>query len=206
MADNFDYNEDTTTGHYDTHVMGMIACQTACRTDQGATTVKRKLTSAAEIVKAGDFGQLIKPYQPNARGKIADVTFMQMKPVKVQTMLYELVDMLWLFSSLIHQSQPNWQGFMAKIVKGVWDCTVIMFHPMIPLNPSSDEAVYSTMVFVLHQAGKLNMCCAVLTLDQPLYLRAYRIKEESRHEFQNLTFAAWWFPSVDVIPGSRKWT
>ena len=127
-------------------------------------------------------------------------------------MLYALVDMLWLFSSLIHQSPPNWQGFMAKIVKGVWDCTVIRFHPMIPLNPSRDEAVYGTMVFVLHQAGKLNMCCAVLTLDQPLYLRAYRIKEESRHEYQNLTFAAWWFPSVDVIPWSRlqahgrKWT
>ena len=87
---------------------------------------------------------------------------------------------------------------MAKIVKGVWDCTVIRFHPMIPLNQSSDED--STMVFVLHHAGKLNMCCAVLTLDQPLYLRAYRIKEESRHEFQNLTFADWWFPTVDVIP------
>ena len=141
VADNFDYNEDTTTGHDTTHVMGVIACQTPCRTDQGATTVKRKLTSAAEIMKAGDFGQLIKPYKPNARGKMADVTFMQMKPVKVQTMLYELVDTLWLFSSLIQQSPPNWQGFMATIVKGVWDCTAIRFHPMIPLNPSTDEAV-----------------------------------------------------------------
>ena len=59
MADNFDYNEDTTTGHDTTHVMGIIACQTACRTDQGATIVKRKLTSAAEIVKAGDFCQML---------------------------------------------------------------------------------------------------------------------------------------------------
>ena len=134
---------------------------------------------------------------------MADVTFMQMKPVKVQTLLYELGDTLWLFSSLIHQSPPNWHGFMAKIVKGVWDCTVIRFHPIIPLNPSSDEAAYNTMVFVLHQAGKLNMCCAVLTLDQ--------IKDQGG-KFQNLTFAAWWFPSVDVIPWSRlqahgrKWT
>ena len=61
-------------------------------------------------------------------GKMADVNFMQMKPVNVQTMLYELVDTLWLFSSLIHQSPHNWQGFMAKIVKGVWDCTAIRFH------------------------------------------------------------------------------
>ena len=122
-------------------MMGVIACQTSCRTDQGATIVKRKLTSAAQIVKAGDFGQVVKPYKPNARGKMADVTFMQKKPVKVQTMLYELVDTLWLFSSLIHQSPPNWQGFMAKIVKGVWDCTAIRVHPMIPLNPSSNEAV-----------------------------------------------------------------
>ena len=54
VADNFDYNEDTTTGHDTTLVMGVIACQTPYRTDQGATTVKRKLTSAAEIVKAAN--------------------------------------------------------------------------------------------------------------------------------------------------------
>ena len=120
---------------------------------------------------------------------MADVTFMQMKLVTAQTMMYELADMLWLFSSLIHQSPPNWQGFMAKIVKGVWDCIVIRFHPMIPLiSTHRATKLYSTMVFVLHQAGKLNMCCAVLTFDQPLYLRTDRIKEESRYEFQNLTF------------------
>ena len=43
------------------------------------------------------------------------------------------------------------------------------------------------MVFVLHQAGKLGMYCAAFTFDQSLHLRAYRIKEENRHEFQNLT-------------------
>ncbi len=105
-------------------------------------------------------------------------------------------------SGLIHQSPPNWQGFMAKIVKGVWDCTSIRFHPIIPLNPSSDEAVYSTMVFVLHQAGKLSMYCAALTFDQPLYLRAYRINEENRR-VPKLDLAGWWFPSVDVIPWNR---
>ena len=122
---------------------------------------------------------------------MADVTLMQMKPVKIQTMLYELVDTLWLFSSLIHQSPPNWQGFVAKIVKGVWDCTAIGFHPMIPLNPSSDDVVYifhNIMFFVLQQAGKLSMCCAALTFVHPLYLSTYRTKEENQHEFQNLTF------------------
>ena len=88
---------------------------------------------------------------------------------------------------------------MAKIVKGVWDWTAIEFYPMIPLNPSSDEAVYSTMVFVLHQAGKLSMYCSALTFDQPLYLMAYRIKEENRG-VPKLDLAGWWFPSVDGIP------
>ena len=73
---------------------------------------------------------------------------------------------------------------------------------MIPLNPSSDEAVYSAMVFVLHHASKLNMCCAALAFDQPLYLRAYRIKEENR-QVPKLDLAGWWFPSVDVIPWNR---
>ena len=91
---------------------------------------------------------------------------------------------------------------MAKIVKGVGDCTAIRFHPMIPLNPSSDEAVYSTMVFVLHHAGKLSMYCAALTFDQPLYLRAYLIKEENRR-VPKLDLVDWWFPSVDGIPWNR---
>ena len=89
-------------------------------------------------------------------------------------------------SSLIHQSPPNWQGFMAKIVKGGWDCTAIRFPPIIPLNPSSDEAVYSTMVYVLHQAGKLSMYCAALPFDQPLYLRRIGSRRKT-DEFQNLT-------------------
>ena len=43
------------------------------------------------------------------------------------------------------------------------------------------------MVCVLHQAGKLSTCCAALTFDQSFYLMAYRIKEENRHEFQNMS-------------------
>ena len=43
------------------------------------------------------------------------------------------------------------------------------------------------MMFAMHQAGKLSMCCAALTFDQHLYLKAYRIKDENRHEFQNMT-------------------
>ena len=55
---------------------------------------------------------------------------------------------------------------------------------------------HCTMVFVMHQTSKLNMCCAALTFDQLL------------HHFvpacvPKLDFAAWWFSSVDVIPWRR---
>jgi hypothetical protein len=59
--------------------------------------------------------------------------------------------------------------------------------PMIPLNPSSDEAMYSTiMSYVYTQAKKANMCCATLTFDQPLYLKAKKIKADSGSEFDHM--------------------
>ena len=58
---------------------------------------------------------------------------------------------------------------------------------MIPLNLSTDEAVYSTMVFVPKQANQVGMCCATLTFDQPLYLKSYKIKQDNQAELKKMS-------------------
>jgi len=56
---------------------------------------------------------------------------------------------------------------------------------MVPLNPSTPEAVYTTMSFVAQQCKTLGQHCAVLTFDQPLFLKAYTIRQDHSVEFKN---------------------
>ncbi|XP_048236850.1 uncharacterized protein LOC125372026 [Haliotis rufescens] len=65
VADNFDYNEDTVTGHNSTHVMGIIACQT--QASKPTITVQRKKKTSADIASSGDFGHIIQPYSREVR-------------------------------------------------------------------------------------------------------------------------------------------
>ena len=62
----------------------------------------------------------------------------------------------------------------------------MIYNPMIPLNPQTDESVYSTMLFVDLQARKAGMCCATLTFDQPLYLKSYKIKQDNLSDFNKI--------------------
>jgi hypothetical protein len=107
--------------------------------------------------------------------------------VRLLTTHLEHLDTLWLYSSLFKVNPPNWQGFISKVYVGHGDCTTVVYNPMIPLNPSIDEAVYSTMTFVQDQALKLGMCCASLTFDQLLYLKNYNIKHDSLPQFEHIS-------------------
>ena len=75
---------------------------------------------------------------------------------------------------------------MATVNQGTWQTTTVVYNPMVPLNPGTVDAVYSTMSYVRQRATKAGMCCATLTFDQPLYLKAYKIKCDNPQEFSQL--------------------
>ena len=54
--------------------------------------------------------------------------------------------------------------------------------------PQTNEAVYSAMTFVDRQSRLVGQCCAQLTFDQPLCLKAYKIKEDTGQDFVQLCF------------------
>ena len=89
--------------------------------------------------------------------------------------------MLWLYSSLLHSDPSSWQGFISSVMKGTCQCTAVVYNPMIPLNPQTDESVNSTMCYIQKQSVKSGMRCATLTFDQPLYMKGYKIKREKQH-------------------------
>ena len=56
----------------------------------------------------------------------------------------------------------------------------ILFLPIIDLNPSDETCIYSTLLFVCDQAKKLGIQVPSITFDQPLWLKASGIIEESK--------------------------
>ena len=121
VADNFDYNDDTISGHDTTHTMGIITCQTNanCR----VKVIQRKNTTTEEIVKAGNFNDIIIPYNQPAKSMMSDLCIKAIRPVSVALKEFILLDTLWLCSSLLTNNPPNWQGFMSQVVTGNFQCT-----------------------------------------------------------------------------------
>ena len=72
---------------------------------------------------------------------------------------------------------------MPHITNGHYECTTVIFNPMVPLNPDTNEAIYCTMRFVVDQGKKIGLCCGTLTFDQPLYLKANHINYSFPDEF-----------------------
>lgn len=67
---------------------------------------------------------------------------------------------------------PGWSGMMQMVQEGnnqgVSDIT---FLPMIDLNPSDLNCIFSTLMFVLKEASRYNRT-PIITFDQPLYWKA----------------------------------
>ena len=49
---------------------------------------------------------------------------------------------------------------MSQVLDGHFECTTVVFNRMVPLNPETNESVYSTILFVKQQARSAGMCCA----------------------------------------------
>ena len=75
---------------------------------------------------------------------------------------------------------------MADITHGTPLPSQIRFHPIIPLDPSSYESVYSTLDFIREEIKKTSICCTSLTFNQPLYWKAKEIKADKSPEFDSI--------------------
>ena len=76
---------------------------------------------------------------------------------------------------------------MADVVHGTPLPSRIRFHPVIPLDPSSYEAIYSTMSFIKEEIKKKEICCTSLTFDQQLYWKGKEVQADKSSLFSNFT-------------------
>ena len=134
--------------------MGIISCISP-KSDFGSyPKIPRTQATTTDLLQIPERSISLKPYKPALVSMIAEV-----KLVSVQENLQLLdpflfMDTLWLYST------SNWQGLVSQVVDGNFECTTVVFNPMVPLNPGTNESVYSTMLFVKEQARSAGMCFA----------------------------------------------
>lgn len=115
--------------------MGIIGCQLGVKTSS-TLLVKKSKISAEEILKKGTFNDLIKSFNYNDNLKLNNVILKQLKPISISISQFLNIDNLWLSMTLFNSPVPNWQGFMSKITHGLYDCSTIIYNPMIPTESS----------------------------------------------------------------------
>ena len=92
-------------------------------------------------------------------------------------------NLLWqssCFFSSPANPQPNWSGFMQEVTSDFSRQREdsINFLPIIDLNPSDENCIFSTLLFIIDQAKKLNVEIPSVTFDQPLWLKATGIIQD----------------------------
>ena len=84
-------------------------------------------------------------------------------------------EILWhsgsVFSSM-NNPRPNWSGFMQATFPSndsQYGKSDIFLFPIIDLPPTDPTCIYSTLLFIVSQAQKLNIDTPCITFDQPLW-------------------------------------
>lgn len=91
------------------------------------------------------------------------------------------LDLLWhvskFTSNVALETRPGWSGYMTDVSKGgdYPGQSIVHMLPIIDLDPTDMSCIYSTLLFVIIQAGELNIPTPILTFDQPLWLKAMEI-------------------------------
>ena len=183
MADNVDHNLVTLTGKGTFHGMGIIAVSNLANVK--ISTVKRikHRLKAADFAK--DKGIPVHYYSGSSREGLLKIKFKPIQELRNLIVLpselfYNLIwHSRWCLSSP-ETTQQNWLAYMQDVTSGFSNerKDTIQFLPIMDLNPSDENCIHSTLLFVINQAKLLNVKIPSITFDQPLWLKATGISEE----------------------------
>ena len=94
--------------------------------------------------------------------------------------LYLGIDLFWQLSFISFLSFVH--GFMQLHQHGKSHPgkSQLFMAPIINLNPSDENCIYTTLLFIQRQATSMNVATPSLTFDQPLWLKAYEIAKSKQ--------------------------
>ena len=80
------------------------------------------------------------------------------------------------FSRFFNDEQPSWSGYMSIHCHGSHNGkSTISFLRIINLKPTDLSCIYSSLKLIVEQPNSIGMETAVVTFDQPLWLKATEI-------------------------------
>ena len=84
------------------------------------------------------------------------------------------LDLLWVCKKIKAPQCSNWAGFMSTYSKNIVHAksSVIML-PIIDLSASDPNALFSLLRFVTQQCEQLKVSETAITVDQPLFIKAF---------------------------------
>ena len=181
VADNVDHNIRTLTGKGTFHGMGIISISSSKR--KCGVIQRLKHNTKKDF---SDAAAKITPYQGSSYYGLLKFELKPIKDLALRTChapemnLDLLWHAAWLFAPR-NNPRPNWSGYMMHVtsqVPTVYEAASIRFLPIIDLNPSDETCIFSTLLFVMQQAKKLNIPTPCITFDQPLWQKAMGIIKE----------------------------
>ena len=188
VFDNADFNINSLDGKGTFHSMGGIMCVTPGRSLKFDASVARP----AEIKKALTLAQINKVNlltycSQTSKGlnsvKIRDVQELR-NNFKVPYVA-QRIDLLWMCGKYVNaENNPNWSGFMELMTSGLteYEVSKISILPFINLNPTTPDAIYSTLKYAAEQCKKYGQKTCIITFDQPLYAKSAEMIEKGRTE------------------------
>ena len=137
---------------------------------------REKVMKVSKICK-GETIQ-IKEHISSETTDLSKLKFQELTSLKSKTTVVQnsRIDYLWDSAVFFRQyEQPNWSGYLTNISSGTYPVkSAITFLPITDLSPTEPTCIY-TLEFVIDQAKSLNSRKAVLTFDQPLWIKATEI-------------------------------
>ena len=186
VADNVDHNIATLTGKGTFHGMGIVCVDSLPLGGFSRIERLKSRPPAGSLTKCR--GVDISPHQQVSRSGLAKFTFEAISKttshLTTSTILSSEMatyDLLWHYAWFLSSSEnprSNWSGFLQCCTSAVTSeksASTITFLPIIDLSPSDETCIYSTLLFVISQARKLNVRTPSITFDQPLWIKAFDI-------------------------------
>lgn len=169
VADNIDHDTRTIDGKNTFHAMGMISAHTPAITQ--SRVIKRTKPSIEDVRSK----KSVEIYQYTGEATDKTIFYGNIAALTAGITFTKKVDLLVNVSWSFESERPMWSGIMQSVNIGDHSGkTSITILPIVNLDPSRLDCVYSTLVYLAKQAEK-HQIAPVITFDQPLYWKAYMI-------------------------------
>jgi len=105
--------------------------------------------------------------------------------------LTENWDLMWMYGKYLTLINiPNWSGFMDRITQNLpYEKSQVLFLPFVNQSPSNYNTIYSVLEFASKNIPEFNQKLCLVTIDQPLYIKARDIvaSSEQNTNISNIT-------------------